>query len=356
LHLLYTYNMKTIILSTFAVLFVSLGFSQPVLNLNGMPEPGTIISSSSVNGGGINPGAAGANQTWNFTQFPDTGTASNITFVNPLGTPYYSNFPTATSAYEVSLETGNVYGYFKESNSALEILGSAFNDESGDVFSTFTNPQTTYGFPSTLNSTLTDTYRSVIDYSAFGATYITSGTISYVVDAYGTLVTSSGTYPNTLRIKRRDISVDSAITDFGDFVSNSRSTAYEWVTTATGASIGVWTISYDTTLSDGIGPDSYSLNVNHSQGNFTSSSVNQASTMSLSVFPNPASDRILILLPQEANVSILDISGRLIQSQYFDLAGAEMPVMDIAKLPSGTYLIRAEGRGYGGYGKLTVAH
>jgi len=348
--------MKTIILSTFAVLFVSLGFSQPVLNLNGMPEPGTIISSSSVNGGGINPGAAGANQTWNFTQFPDTGTTSSITFVNPLGTPYYSNFPTATSAYEVSLETGNVYGYFKESNSALEILGSAFNDESGDVFSTFTNPQTTYGFPSTLNSTLTDTYRSVIDYSAFGATYITSGTLSYVVDAYGTLVTSSGTYPNTLRIKRRDISVDSAITDFGDFVSNSRSTAYEWVTTATGASIGVWTISYDTTLSDGIGPDSYSLNVNHSQGNFTSSLINQASTMSLSVFPNPASDRILILPPTDASVSMFDLSGRVVLTKSYSVTDGSMPIMDVSTLPAGTYFVKADGKNYSSTGKIVVIH
>jgi hypothetical protein len=337
--------------------FIAAGIAaQPTLSLGGMPGLGTIISSNAVAATGINPGAAGANQTWDFTAFPDTGAIDTITFISPANTPFSSNFPTSTIAYKVFTDSLNVYGYLKESTAAFELLGSAFNDNTSDFISIFTNPQSLYSFPSTFNTTFTDTYRSTVDYTSFGATFVSTGTLSYVVDGYGTLITNSGTYPNTLRFKKRDISTDSTLSDFGDFVSESRNTTYEWVSVANGASIGIWTISTDTTLGSFGQPDSYSLNVSHTRGDFSTSGIKQTQNLNLTVFPNPANDKALILLPADATVSLLDMSGRIVQTNRFTVTDGTMPIMDVSKLPAGTYFVKADGKNYSSTGKIVVIH
>lgn len=340
-----------------ASLFIATSLlAQPTINLGGMPELGTVIVSSSVNGAGISPGAAGANQTWNFTAYPDTGAIDSFTFVNPATTPFASTFPSATTAYENNNDTNAVYGYIKETSTALELVGAAFFDGSTNFISQYTNPQTIYGFPGTFNSALNDTYRRTSDLPSFEATFVSNGTISYVIDGYGTLITSGGTYPNTLRIKKRDISSDSTITDFGAFVSESRNTTYEWVTVAPGATLGIWSISTDTTLGTFGQPDSYSQNVTHTRGNFANVGVSKVSLNTLSMFPNPANDNVLLMLPQDAHVSIIDIGGREIQSFYFSLADGNLPLLNVASLQAGTYLIAAKGKNYSSIGKLLVVH
>ena len=348
--------MKTLTFTTFSLLLSICAIAQPTLNLGGLPGFGTTVQTSSVNASGISPGASGANQTWDFTAYPDTGAIDSITFVSPASTPFVSNFPAATIAYKVSSDSLEAYGYFKESSSALELLGSAVNDNASEIISIYTNPQSIYSFPATLNSTQTDTYRSSFDYAEFGVTFVSTGTLSYVVDGYGTLITNSGSYPNTLRFKKRDISTDSTLSDFGDFVSESRNTTYEWVSVANGASIGIWTISTDTTLGSFGQPDSYSLNVSHTRGDFSTSGIKQTQNLNLTVFPNPANDKVLILLPADATVSLLDMSGRIVLSQEFSVENGNMPILETASLPSGTYLMKALGKNYSASGKVIVVH
>jgi len=348
--------MKTLTFTTFSFLLSICAFAQPTLNLGGLPGIGTTVQTSSVNATGITSGSAGANQTWDFTAFPDTGAIDSITFVSPASTPFVSNFPAATIAYKVSSDSLEAYGYFKESSSALELLGSAVNDNASEIISIYTNPQSIYSFPATLNSTQTDTYRSSLDYAEFGATFVSNGTLSYIVDGYGTLITNSGTYPNTLRFKKRDISTDSTLSDFGDFVSESRNTTYEWVSVANGASIGIWTISTDTTQGSFGQPDSYSLNVSHTRGDFSTSGIKQTQNLNLSVFPNPANDKVLILLPTDASVSLFDLSGRLVLTKSFTVNDGSMPIMDVSVLPPSTYVMKAEGKGFSANGKLVVVH
>ena len=348
-------------MKTFITLFVTLftgaiAIAQPTLNLGGMPGFGTTIRTSAVNAAGISPGAAGANQTWNFTAYPDTGAIDSFTFVNPATTPFASTYPSATTAFINESDTTSVYGYFKESSAAFELLGVVLSDANDDFVTLYTNPQMIYGFPSSYNSTFTDVYRSFADYPALGATFVSNGTMNYVVDGYGTLITTSGTYPNTLRIKRQEISTDSTLTDFGDFVSESRGTSYEWVTVAQGASIGIWTISTDTTEGTFGQPDSYSQNVTHTRGDFSTASIKQSQNLNLSVFPNPANDKVLILLPGDATVSLLDLSGRLVLTQNFTVTAGSMPIVDVSALPSSTYILKAEGKSFSANGKLIVVH
>ena len=353
------FNFKT--MKKLSLLMLVLGsslyaFAQPTLNLSGMPAIGSTIRTNAVDGTGISPGAAGANQTWDFTAYPDTGAIDSIDFVLPSTTPFYTNFPNSTIAYKVYTDSLNAYGYLKESASALELLGTALNDNTSDIISTYTNPQSIYTFPSTFNSTSTDTYRSYVDYSAFGATFVSNATTNYLVDGYGTLITTSGTFPNTLRIKKREIRTDSTLTDFGDFVSESRNTTYEYVCVAPQASIGVWSISRDTTAGTFGQPDSYSLNVSHTRGEFVITGMHQPEIATLLAFPNPANEQLLILLPQNALVTLHDLSGRVVLSQEFSVENGNMPILETASLPSGTYLMKALGKNYTASGKVIVVH
>ncbi len=339
----------------FSSLFTAAGImAQPTINLSGMPELGTVIFSSSVNAAGITPGAAGANQTWNFTVYPDTGAVDSFTFVSPESTPFASTFPSATIAYANITDTTAVYGYIRESSAAIELVGAAFTDGSTQFNSIYTNPQTIYGFPGTYNSTLSDTYRSEAFIADFGATFVSTGTQNYVIDGYGTLVTTAGTYSNTLRIKKRDLSTDSTLTDFGDFATEARNTTYEWVAVGPASTLGVWTISNDTTLGTFGQPDTYTQSVTHTQGNFANVGFESMSPALLSIFPNPASNQVLFMLPNDARVSLLDIGGRTVRVQDYSIADGSMPLMNVSDIPSGTYIVQATAKGYSAFGKLVI--
>jgi hypothetical protein len=120
--------------------------------------------------------------------------------------------------------------------------------------------------------------------------------------------------------------------------------------------LGIWSISRDTTQGAFGQPDSYSQNVTHARGNFANVGIGQVPLNTLSMFPNPANDNVLLLLPQDAKVSIIDIGGREIQAFYFSLSGGNLPLLNVSSLQAGTYLITAKGKNYSSIGKLLVLH
>jgi len=257
-----------------------------------------------------------------------------------------------------------LWNYYTVSTEELILLGSVegYTTIPNPVRYECTNTKIVYSFPAGIDSMHSDNYRKYSNESmGLGATaYYESGISSYEVDGYGTLITESGTYPNCLRIKYHKTITDSTfnVTPFSPPSLNIKYTSgthYEWLSIESGFAVPVWSIELDTVNIPGFPPNNQQR-VSQAEVGLPSSTKLAQRSNALGLYPNPANDKVLILLPQESTVTILDISGRLIQSQYFDLAGAEMPEMDIAKLPSGTYLIRAEGKGYGGYGKLTIAH
>jgi hypothetical protein len=356
-------NLKTLLYTTIAL--ASQLTAQPVLNLSGLPPFGTTKTTTLVDGTGINPGPAGANQTWNFSAFPDTGTINTLVIAEPSETPFYSQFPTATSVsiIETSIDGADYYfnTYTRASEDALELLGTVIHDGSlEDVYSTvFINPETIFAFPATLNSVNTDTYESPAN--SFDPENTITGNTSYTVDGYGTLVTNSGTYPNTLRFKRREIVLDTFL--FSNpkieipIYSESRNTTYEWVHIQNGGSFTVWTISYDTS-STGFGPpqETFSSSTNHTYGEVNVGSSKLNSVTALGTFPNPASNQVLIMLPEAATVTVFDLGGRAILAQEFSLSSSTMPILDISALPSGTYITRAKGKTFSSSAKLIIAH
>ena len=245
----------------------------------------------------------------------------------------------------------------------MELLGTVLYDQSFEnVFSTvLLNSQTIFEFPATFNSTNTDTYEASGNFLDPENTIL--GTTNYTVDAYGTLITNSYTYLNTIRFKRRELSLDTFFVGGPkveiSIYSESRNTAYEWVQIQNGESFTVWTISYDTSSTSGAfgePQDTYSVSTIHTYGdiNVGNSSLNKASFFG--VFPNPVNDKLILCLSENAHVSLFDLSGRIVHSQFFSLNGGAMPVMDVSLLPAGTYLVKAEGHDYVATSKIVVIH
>jgi len=348
--------MKKSLLSLCAFGLFALGaIAQPTINLGSVPGFGSTITSRDVDGTGINPGSAGANQTWNFTAYPDTGAPVSLTYVNPTTTPFAADFPNSNYAFESeTIDGATNYGYYNLNASSFELLGNATDngDNTTQVIS-LSNPQTALSFPATLNSTNSDTYKVQFANELFSI--VSTGTSSYIADGYGTLTTSSGTYSNVLRLKRRNASLDTISSPFATFYGTSSSTAYEYMRVAPGATLVAWSISYDTSQTN-LGGETISLNTRHTTGEFPASTDQANNALNLGVFPNPASEQVLFMLPNDARVALLDIGGRTVRAQDYSISDGALPLMNISDIPSGTYIVQASAKGYAAFGKLVVTH
>lgn len=139
---------------------------------------------------GANPGAAGANVTWDFSaQSPMI--AGKFTFVDPATTPYGANFSSATHAIELTAFVGGtMYEYYTVNASKWEVIGSNITGSGGDDYTA--NGKTILPFPFAYSSVVTDTFTKQSSTSTVTITY----------DGYGTLITPFYTYSNVLRTKR----------------------------------------------------------------------------------------------------------------------------------------------------------
>ncbi len=349
----------------FTVLICINGKGQPVLDAAMIPPAGTFLTIQPIGGSGITPGSGGANQTWNFSSFQPDGNVEYLSFFEAESAPHVSYYPLATLATLRELSNGNIlWNYYMESAEALVLLGSVsgYTTSNNTTRYDFPNSQIAYSFPASIGSIHSDNYRKYANESmGLGATaYYESGVSSYEVDGYGTLIIGSGTYQNCLRIKRHRTIIDSTFNTmpFGPpslSIKYTTGTHYEWLSFESGFAVPVWSIEVDTLSFPGF-PPNYQLRVTHAEVGLPSS-VNAAQfNNSLVLYPNPASEKIMVLLPEDAHVSVIDICGRLLQLRNCSASGEALPVIDVSDLPNGTYIIKAEGKSYSAAGRIMVAH
>ena len=342
--------MKNNFLTALLLTSSSLGLlAQPTLNINSSPAVGFTYSTSQVDLGSTTEGAEGANATWDFSTLLDTGVVNTYNFVDPAGLPDAASFPTATIAYSGLLEGVEFRAYLKNSATSFELLGSAVSSPFGDFVIPFSDPMKLFSFPTTFNSTYSDTYRNGFsaDFGFASTTTSTTGTMSYEVDGYGTLVTSSGTYNNVLRMKKYDVSFDTSFTTIAGEeqppnYSENRALSYEWVVVANGESIPVFVITTDTTFTEF--DETYSRSASHSYSDeFTGLENNQATDFML--FPNPTEGKFVATVSKQIReIEICDITGKTVQTFTPDADQLnDVQEFDITSLASGIYYVRQIG-------------
>ena len=312
--------------------------AQPVLNSSDVPgAPGTSITYRSTGGEliPVNVGSSGANQTWNFTSLEAWSTYAQY-WVAPGNTPFSNEFPDANRCMMMESEE-NDYSYYNLTSSEYWTLGQAYDyGDSVEIYQYYNNNPKFY-FPV-----------EYLDEWAHSHTYDVSwaylnfidSTYS-IIDAWGTLIDSSGTY-QCLRLKEhRTIT----ITFMGMPTSVNTFWSYVWVVQDYGAVVII------------------SSDIDETNPNFTLGAFTRLIDIDLGIinpppslaavdfelqpaYPNPFNleTRLSFNLPREGEVTlaVYDATGRevarLIQGS---LTGGQYNLnWDASGLPSGAYFAR----------------
>jgi hypothetical protein len=203
--------MKTFIISSVILLaLVVNSYAQISLTSTSNPVLGDIYTKCLADTNGIQPGPAGANQTWDFSNLQISTVKSIVKYVDPTTTTYGSKFPSATLAAEENLPIKN-YIYMTTSANDIIIKGTADTLYQPD-YSLNNHIYITYPF--SYDSVLSDTYLGT--FTIAGTPLSRNGTWSLKGDGYGTLKLPSGTYNNVLRLhavqKNNDVFFTTTIT------------------------------------------------------------------------------------------------------------------------------------------------
>ncbi|MBI1288737.1 MAG: hypothetical protein GC178_14310 [Flavobacteriales bacterium] len=287
------------------------------------------------------PGGAGANQTWDFSSAVND-TLNNTSVVSVGSTPYSSTFSGSTYAMT---NDNNSFLYFTHNTNTMETTGAA-----GDLLGTgeiieapFSDALTLHQFPRTYGSNFDDTYafQAEADGSAFNVYRVRlthSGHVYDTTDAYGTLITPTGTY-DALRVKSTDYTTNVIEVQISQFVpvwtnfatTQDTSVSYSWH--AKEEMLAIAEYSYDS-----IGnPKQF---VYSTVPPVTTVGVDENASNDFSIYPQPASDRLCMKgLPQSRagmNVEIYSVAGGLVRKEYMT-----DNCMDVSDLRSGMYVLRA---------------
>jgi len=183
--------MKKSLLLAFAIISCTI-IAQPSItstSFNSYSDVGALYFASSNS---IGFGAAGANQTWDFSSLV-LGDDGNYSGVAVATAPYSNEFANANFFVKnTNVGFEDIYDIFTINSAKLDILGSTRDIGTIEIY---TNPRTVYVFPFNYTNSFSDTYQIL------GESLI-STTITY--DGYGTLITAFGTYPNVVRIKTEE--------------------------------------------------------------------------------------------------------------------------------------------------------
>ena len=320
--------MKKIYLFTIILSLFSIGIAaQPVITYSGnAPQIGDYLNYSALPyGSTFDPGPAGGNQSWDFSDVQSIISLETIA-VDPASTPNAADFPEATIAFHDPNSSYEDYSYSQISSSAMFHLG---NDQgSGNVFP-YTDSRKEMQYPFSYNDTYTDTYSfaSPSDLMLIHE----SGIMTVTADAWGSVKTPAGTFNSTLRIKKEKVYTDSVWNTGGDLMSVTihSLTDYVWYT----ANSHYYVLAIEVT-DDGESGISWSSSANDIKENPVLSQIN--------IFPNPANNIINVKIAG-GNTEIPDIElVSLLGEKLTQLTetGSHQFSADISSFTSGIYFLR----------------
>jgi len=309
--------------------------AQVVYNANNYP-----LNGSSVNYNVDTLGAAfsiqgGTNMNWDFSGLT-TDYVVTVEYVDPAGTPFASNFPTATSV----TKSGNFYVYNRKDNAGVFEIGQGLTDDMGNLSIRYNSEAKTYNFPLSYAATYDSQFRYNITVdpgqAGIDSLRISSGvTYNFVVDSWGSLTIPAGTFPVTRLIQtitsQDTVSVLTAVTGWQVLnTSTSNDIVLFYLNPAKSAPVLIANQNEDEE-----GNTFYTVQ-HFADGNVNIEEAEQLQT--IQTFPNPAIDNVNIKIEQ--NIPLLtyiyDINGRLVEQQNMQSGNN---VLDTSKLTSGLYTI-----------------
>lgn len=327
-------------------------FAQPTMTVSNEAVTGITLTYSYVDSSTAQPGPSGANQTWNFSSVVPNGLTHVDQWLTPASTPYAASFPGSNLVQQTSDTAGNtIYLYHTTSSSMTVLNGMAMNLNGAPVMFNYSNSEILRQYPATYNSTLSDNFTGMFSMIAGPITInnYRSGTYSYTADAYGTLITPSGTFTNTLRGKIRQVITDSIVyagLPLPAEIIHQYSTSYFWACTNAGFRLYQFYIGYDTIITSTSTVITKSVSFQNTTTGITES-LHQSSELSIS--PNPASDMAVIHVPnltaQSLIFTLYDVKGSQLFTQVVEVtaSGDFQYALPVKNLSAGIYHLRIIG-------------
>lgn len=305
--------------------------AQPTITSNFNPINGTVGTQAAADTNGIKESAAGANQTYNFSNLSQVGQAVSYTYVLASTTPYASQYQGATLSYAAQSTQGSTgYTYIKTTNNSYELLGVA----TPDAQFVYTNSQLVMSYPFTYNSTFTDYFEGTGE-NTQGIEIFRKGYTTSTADGYGTLTLPNGTFTNVLRVKTVQDYKDSF-----DFMGDAYEYKYFFTTYSYYSNdyrLPLLNISYNEITEPFLGSTSVSKSVAFYPNSTTSVQENEKTN--ISVYPNPANDRFFVSNNNNAEITtveILDITGKSVLLTPYTAGNG----ISTDELPAGIYMVR----------------
>lgn len=324
--------------------------AQPTITSSAMPQVGYVYSMGADTFPAdlatftVSAGSASA-QTWNYSAEFANIYGETTTFQAPSAGAGNSNFPSATLA--VAQSNGTDWVYFLGNSGGLYVDGAYVNAQGNMIAldltpnSLFMATPSTYGYNNNAQSTATATV--MIGTNLVQLRHWADRTVT--ADAFGSLTTPTGTYPNTLRVKAYEVSIDSIFLDvFGTWNFMQRqtdtTTNYNWLQNSSDAQL--MEINMDKT--GAVTKASYLISFSNGVG-----TINEPST-AFGVYPNPSSQVSYLTYINNnsgyVSLQMFDVNGRKVG----DLLGEDQAIgkqkvminLESMHLPKGLYMLRLQ--------------
>lgn len=306
--------------------------AQPVIDSGSFLQPGQVVSAFEINPTDLNDGNDGANCQWDFSGVEILGNSEiwqgNVHMAS--STDDYSFFPQANIALEL---TNGTIRYWNNSATGLTVTGQGGSGE----HIAFTNESLVFPYPFGFGSVHTDDSEGTIYGTcrnfARESSETTEGT------GYGTLILPNGVYDNVLKI-RRTIFATKTDTARGTVRMNNIVEHYWFHPDIQGPLLYLRNWSNDGCPGSNEGAEAVLF---MPQLETTSVTDFSGIDVSLSAFPNPASEEVHILVQDPANragfVQITDMIGQIVWKSNRESKAQGRFTVDLSGITPGVYLI-----------------
>jgi len=273
-------------------------FAQPVLNNN---LNFTIGDKYRIDGYNdvttIDPGGPGGNQVWDFSVIvgEDFFEGEAAICVDPATTPFADSTWTAQAdiATKPYASEFGPYQYYKSNPNSRELLASAMYEPGGSVFSKYLSPYTDLQFPLAYGGSFNFQTEMLMYWITMGYYVMRdSGHVTVEADAWGSITTPEGSYPNVLRLKTTSVIHSWYRYDIGEpwtYLGEFTDISYTWYT----ANIKVPVLTIMEFQFDKGGKGMYAV---HYLADYESTTgVESPDEKTFSMYPNPAKNFIHIV-------------------------------------------------------------
>jgi hypothetical protein len=322
--------------------------AQITINRSDMPASGDTFRFATVLpiGANINVNKTGANQAWDFKNL-NKNDEELVEYKASSKTPYaFYFFNTYGNLVADELGFGQfalkeVYNFYRATNTRFTAEGIGFKFNNFPLGGFYSDKDEIYSFPLKYNDDVTSTFRVSVQLPTVG-NYVQSGIRKNEVDGWGKVTTPYKTY-DCVRVKSTITQTDSFSVQQPFPVSfgfPSTRIEYKWLTKDD--KVPVMEVIGNEVAGNFIANSVRYRFERKTGGGGPGVGVKEVKNNKVSVYPNPATDKIIIEIPNHGGneVKLFTMEGKEISVRSVRLEGSIEVVVD--KLADGFYMLFAK--------------